>query len=699
MSERGSEDWAKKVNKSKQTRWASKLNWSLVEPYMDVSLDKGTRNRENQFLTFRELHRLVDEKYSLTDIQKMGYSRHLLVFMSSFLLEKIRLPKDIFVDEYVAKGTSLEDISEKYAINRAYVTFLRQMYEIKPTGATYQNRKRTECGITDRQRQIIIGSFLGDGGRMSPSIAKYKHGMEQKPYLMWKYSELKNIASVNSLAFIPYYTDTGTYSESCRFYTKANSDVEKIISSFYDDGGRKVVRRSVLDQLEPLGLAVWFMDDGKTDFGIRKKYCASPDVYICTDSFTEEECRLICEWFKAKYGIECGVARSSKKKPRIRIKYTSVDKFFSIISPFIVPCLSYKVKWEASRDRLLDRGALAQARLSCREIVSRAPLKQSFLDLSARERDVVVESIVNTYHDAGFESIIPRKGEGDFSKLVKMDSSLLFEDKKFKFSTVGHKFCSSHFPSFWHARAKANISPADIFNNSSYLSEIVSGLLMSGKPPYDFQIRSKIRRYRGNKIISSFMPAQASSIYSVFTQGDSNRILDFCGGYGGRLLGAACSNRASSITVLEPETASYQGLLSLRHSIRKLIAPAMDIEVLNVDSNGMSTFSDDSFDFCFTSVPYFDAEEYSGSNSTAQSCVRYPIYGQWFEDFLLDSIRNAARISEKVAINVANTGSYPIADDLRKWLMENKMLMDEHRIMYPKFGGGTRLEPLFLISK
>ena len=49
----------------------------------------------------------------------------------------------------------------------------------------------------------------------------------------------------------------------------------------------------------------------------------------------------------------------------------------------------------------------------------------------------------------------------------------------------------------------------------------------------------------------------------------------------------------------------------------------------------MSQFSDKSFDFCFTSPPYFNAEEYS--NEEVQSYKKYSTYGEWFDNFLIKS--------------------------------------------------------------
>jgi hypothetical protein len=131
---------------------------------------------------------------------------------------------------------------------------------------------------------------------------------------------------------------------------------------FYPEG-KKVVTKEILDQIGPLGLAVWFMDDGKVDFGIRYSYNPTPDIVICTDSFTKQECEIIREWFLEVFQIESRVIKNCKGQPRIRIKSTSVENFFSIVWPHVLlPCFDYKIIKEASAKHIRERHQLEHLR-------------------------------------------------------------------------------------------------------------------------------------------------------------------------------------------------------------------------------------------------------------------------------------------------------------------------------------------------
>ena len=71
-------------------------------------------------------------------------------------------------------------------------------------------------------------------------------------------------------------------------------------------------------------------------------------------------------------------------------------------------------------------------------------------------------------------------------------------------------------------------------------------------------------------------------------------------------------------------------------------------------------------------------------------------YGEWFNEFLIKSVKEATRISKKVAINIANTGGYRIADDLQKWLESENIIYIIDKIRMPSYTGGYRFEPIFV---
>ena len=345
------ESTKQRSRETKQKTMKSKFDWTIVEPYLDVSMDNGSANRIKPHITFREFKQAMENGKSMRQLRNEGISKHLLKFMSSFCKGNICLTKYQFEKDYL-KGFSLDEIADKYNIQRSHVTFLRQLYDIDRKGWKYIRRKETEELLTQRQKDIIAGSLMGDAKKVSPSAVGFIHGGKQKEYLNWKYNELENIASKYSLKFETVY-DNRYDSEniSCRFYTHANSDVEKIVSKFYPDGDKQI-SHEVLELISPLGIAVWFMDDGNigNNHTLKKYNNATPSYQFCTDSFDYDSVSNICEWFNEIYNIKSRIKERGLTKDGFQMKYRviieneSAQDFVNLIQPYILPMFEYKIR-------------------------------------------------------------------------------------------------------------------------------------------------------------------------------------------------------------------------------------------------------------------------------------------------------------------------------------------------------------------
>jgi len=216
-------------------------------------------------------------------------------------------------------------------------------------------------------------------------------------------------------------------------------------------------------------------------------------------------------------------------------------------------------------------------------------------------------------------------------------------------------------------------------------------IIKQGYFPTDNKILKAIQDYRGNRPVSGFMPCVAKSIYDKFCQ-NSDIVLDFCAGYGGRLFGAMACKKVKTYTGIE---INFKTCVNL-HNLYAFLCDYKQkpVTIINQDSIlGMQQFADQTFDFCFTSPPYFDTEEYDDNKN--QSSHKHEKYGEWFEEYLIKCVTEAKRVSKRVAINIANTGGYDIADDLEKWLKTNKISYDISRLKLPSYGK-HKYEPIFI---
>ena len=72
-----------------------------------------------------------------------------------------------------------------------------------------------------------------------------------------------------------------------------------------------------------------------------------PILKICTDNFTLEEVERLIKVLQAKYGIKATINQRTNSDGavvwRIRISKLSMDKLISIVRPYIIPEMLYKL--------------------------------------------------------------------------------------------------------------------------------------------------------------------------------------------------------------------------------------------------------------------------------------------------------------------------------------------------------------------
>lgn len=192
--------------------------------------------------------------------------------------------------------------------------------------------------LTQTQRSIIIGSLLGDGylrvvpGRQD-ALFEVNHSFSQKEYVDWKYKMLQSICRSG-----PKIRHGNGGRIAYRFNTKQSAELTRLHGTFYQNGKKSIPRNLRLD---PIMLAVWFMDDGSM--------CRASDVYINTQqfsSFDQQKCRLML----SRLGIESSLNRD-KQYWRVRFKKSSLPKLWAYVAPHIIPSMAYKLGYNPVETR------------------------------------------------------------------------------------------------------------------------------------------------------------------------------------------------------------------------------------------------------------------------------------------------------------------------------------------------------------
>ncbi|MEK6884809.1 MAG: hypothetical protein AABY22_34575 [Nanoarchaeota archaeon] len=211
-----------------------------------------------------------------------------------------------------------------------------------------QKEKYKDVFILKEAEQVILGSLLGDGcmrkAKYSPDFVEV-HCMEQKDYLDWK----SQIINLPSLKYVHYIKKNGNRINYPLYYyaTKSIPQLLPYYNMFYPNGAtkKKIVTQKILDKLEPLAIAVWYMDDGHYDL----------EVHLATDCFSYESHLLIQNWFKNKWNINVMIRKNKKGQYHIAIKRKDAQPFINLVKEYIHPCMQYKIVYDLNKFRIKDR--------------------------------------------------------------------------------------------------------------------------------------------------------------------------------------------------------------------------------------------------------------------------------------------------------------------------------------------------------
>jgi len=97
------------------------------------------------------------------------------------------------------------------------------------------------------------------------------------------------------------------------------------------------------EYITPLGLAHWIMQDGSFQKGAGAG--AGQGIFIATNSFTFEECKMLALILTNKYGFRTSVIKTGHfNQWRISIWKESMPVLAKIVGPYIIPEMVYKLK-------------------------------------------------------------------------------------------------------------------------------------------------------------------------------------------------------------------------------------------------------------------------------------------------------------------------------------------------------------------
>lgn len=242
------------------------------------------------------------------------------------------ISKERFVDLYVNQCLTEKQInelliSEGLDSSMKRIRSWRLRYEIETVA------KHDRLGlpkIEGELRSILIGSMLGDGRiafRKNASHYEERHAPNQKEYLEWKQEKWGKwssgeLTTAMSREFTSYI-----------FRTHAHPMLNEYRDLFYEerDKGWKVVKYDVVDQVDELAFAMWYLDDG----------CAGhwPIISFGAKGESRGNAYLIFE----KFGLHPKWKVLKDTNGQFHFREEDAERFIEIVSPHVPDCMKYKL--------------------------------------------------------------------------------------------------------------------------------------------------------------------------------------------------------------------------------------------------------------------------------------------------------------------------------------------------------------------
>lgn len=193
---------------------------------------------------------------------------------------------------------------------------------------------------TKETRDLVVYMALGDGYINKAGYLSMRHCLEQEDYIWWKYNLLKGKVSVVE----PYYVSNNGYG-SYEMRTHNARFIKLYRNIIYRRNGKKdIANRKLLNKLTPLGLAIWYMDDGGLSQKKDKNGNIKANDLMINTHLSKEDNQVIIDYFSEVWDINFTQVKN-RGHYRLRCGTKEARKFIKIVLPYVsqVPSMAHKV--------------------------------------------------------------------------------------------------------------------------------------------------------------------------------------------------------------------------------------------------------------------------------------------------------------------------------------------------------------------
>lgn len=255
--------------------------------------------------------------------------------------------------------------------------------------------------------------------------------------------------------------------------------------------------------------------------------------------------------------------------------------------------------------------------------------------------------------------------------------------------TSGLRLANCYHPQMWRVCGYGRKrSPIEYFEDDKFLARMLERAprFWPNRSCWNAQCVRSLFRIAAPGRVANFRPMVAAGIIKKYCP-PGGQVIDFCSGYGGRLLAAiACGARYIGIDASSEQIAGSRRMIS---DLGRL-DPNAPVLTQGAATEVLPRMTAGTADLIFTSPPYFDRERYG--NGAQQSYLQFPTYEVWLQGFIRTSIEQSLRLLRAggvLVLNVANSRRFALASDTctaMKEIFGNVTVSDMRMRRLPSYG-------------
>jgi hypothetical protein len=621
----------------------------------DLAISKIYNTKEYVISSLRREYGIISK--TVTDSKRREAEKNGVRFFGD-------LSKEEMISEVLESGNFVE-IGKSHGISKTSVRNFLKRKGLNPTELLEYCKNSSNTIFTSIQKEIFIGSMLGDGGISQSDLRYYeKHSIAQESYLDWK-MECFGLSKEKKQYTLKKKGEGGILSDAygASFTIRSNPYFNELRKDFYvfnEDKGHITKTTPILyaHDLSNLSLAIWFFDDGFLWHEYPCIFTGAPikDIEKFVEILNEEK----------GLDIEITNVLENEESTGYRLKITNTDIFWSLVSGYVSDLMIHKFP---SKYRALNRGGLLgvdENRMSeLSGFISKVCPDDWKKLLLEKDKCAYIDKIARYYELVGFPKA-PRmtsaKFQSLFSNLSKINISKYSTSSRVlkNIPSIGTGVAYSYFPSIFAVETVSKDNAYNLYKDSEKFRKVIRWILNNEKSFNESTLRKELRRFCS---VTNFKPLVAKYLCDKYCP-ENGVVFDYSAGWSGRLIGCCASSKVSKYIGTDVSKQTFFGLRRVARIIGD-ICNTKKIDIYNFPSEDSDNYiSLEKFDVCLSSPPYFDTEKYSVDPE--QSYRRYPDYGLWKEKFLIGVISNCYKKLNAggfFIINVADIKGHKLVQD------------------------------------